>query len=53
MTRYFKIFVPSTWFFGYQYEGGVLVVAVIPFVAVSVEVRALRHYLSCDMCRGS
>ena len=48
ISRYIGLFVPSTWFFGWQYSaqtnyGGTLIICIIPPFALRVSINFIRH----------
>lgn len=51
--KYISLLIPSSWFFGYQYNRGNLVIAVIPPFALMIDFAAIRHRLTCGICYGA
>jgi len=55
LCPFVRLGIPSTWFFGYQFERGTppernLVLCIIPPFAVAIDLGSAWHRFTCTVC---
>ena len=51
-NSYCGVMIPANWFFGYQYSHmELLVICLVPPIAFYIRLGAIKHRLSCALCR--